>query len=62
MQIKTESQYREAVKKYLQLCEYPEGTQEFNEAVLLNKAMNLYENAQLLGEKHNEIVRDIGQN
>jgi antitoxin component HigA of HigAB toxin-antitoxin module len=62
MHIKTEEQYRAAVKKYLELCEYPEGTLESDESLLLSKAMSIYENSQLQCETEIEIPRKISQN
>lgn len=62
MHIKNEEQYRAAVKRYLELCEYPEGTQESVESLLLSKSMEKYENSQMMEEEEKEIPREIRQN
>jgi len=62
MHIKNEEQYRAAVKRYLELSEYPMGTQESVESLLLSKAMEVYENSQMMNEEEKEIPREIRQN
>jgi hypothetical protein len=62
MKIKTEEQYRRAVKRYLELSEFPAGTQEHDEAILLEKAMGIYEKSEVEDEKDEEILRKINQN
>jgi hypothetical protein len=62
MRIKTEEQYRVAVKRYLELSEYAEGTPEYNEAALLSKAMDSYETSQLESEKEKDSLRNTRQN
>jgi hypothetical protein len=39
----TEDDYREALKRFLEICDAPEGTPEANELEQLMKLMDLYE-------------------
>ena len=57
----TEDEYREALKRFLEICDTPDNTAEAEELEMLMTVMEIYEQGKLLVEKYSVAVFGFNQ-
>ena len=57
----TEDEYREALKRFLEICDTPDNTAEAEELEMLMTVMEIYEQGKLLVEKYSVAVFSFNQ-